>query len=483
MVNSLQTLDRAARHSGLVSLDLVVGVVVGVAGGALLVLSVTNLSVSRPEMTAATVLLGLNGALSLGGILIALRRRYPILFMAFYFDYIFFSIAPLQQIHIKWDAVLEDDPLLFIGIIQCLLFSALALGAMYFRSRSRRKSSQSNGFLTRSVVNHFDYHPQLLFVATALAIVFLLGLYGENLFTSRETLSDSLSGFDKSTTLFFTSFLTPFAFVGSVIGLRAAQKTNSWFWAVLFMILFIAALVIVNPVVTPRFRLSALVIFALLVFTGWNNTRILSLAVIFGVAVSPLLNLFRYNVALAENRTLDTFFAHMDYDGLTMMCHVEYYVTQIGYSYGSNILSALLFFVPRSVWPGKSEHITYYMFPYLEVYRDFGTDNLSSPPTAEGYFAFGIVGAIALTIVVFKAFITIEQRANASEQNAPWQLIACMSSGLALILLRGPFLIGYSEFVGHIVATLAAVVLLRPRSLFRRPPLGLGLSALSPPRS
>jgi hypothetical protein len=433
-----------------------------VAGCAFLIFCMIELNVSRPDMLEANLLLGLNGTLSIVGSYVALRLKFPIIFIIFYFDYIFFSVAPLQQIRAMFDPIFENDTYLFSAIAQCLLFSVLALGVTLQRNRSRFKRRSSNSFLSRSIMEPKTFQPHALFIVTALVITGLLVFYGSSLLTSRESFGNFLeSRLDKSTGLLVISFLNPFAFIAAVIGLRATYQSRSWHWLILFGVLLIAALFIVNPLVTARFRLSALLLFGVLVFAGWNNTRVIALSVVAGLIISPLFNSFRTDLPSSDIRGIDTFFAHMDYDGLTIMCYAVYYVAQVGYSYGLNILSGLLFFVPRSFWVDKSEHVTHYLFPYLEVSRGLTSDNLSSPIPSEGYFAFGIVGTVIFTMVVLKALATIECRAETSDDNSPWKLIACVSPMLTMILLRGPFLVGYSEFWGYVLAIVAAASLTR----------------------
>jgi hypothetical protein len=461
-MNSFHHLSRRSRLT--INLGDMFDIFVVVAGSVFLSYCMMKLYASKHDMFGANILLGLNGALSLVGLFVALRFRYPILFIIFYFDFIFFSIAPLQQILAGFDPILEYDQYLFPGIIQCLLFSILALGATFLRSRQNQKPASLRGLLSRSIIEPRHFQPYALFIATSFVIMALLLFYGTILITSREDFGQFLEArLDKGAGLLLTSFFNPFVVVAAVIGLRAAQQSRSSFWMVLFGVLLIAALFIVNPLVTARFRLSAVLLFGLLVFVGWNNTRIIALSVIAGLLISPLLNSFRTDQPTSDIRDFDTFFAHMDYEGLTIMCHTIYYVGQVGYSYGSNIISALLFFIPRPLWPDKSEHVTYYLFPYLQLYRGLSSDNLSSPVPSEGYFAFGIVGTIVFTMAVLKALITIERRADTSEEDSPWRLIACISPMLTMILLRGPFLVGYSEFWGYVLAIIAATLLLRIR--------------------
>jgi hypothetical protein len=153
----------------------------------------------------------------------------------------------------------------------------------------------------------------------------------------------------------------------------------------------------------------------------------------------------------------------MDYDAFAMTSYVVRYVGEVGYGYGSNALASFLFFVPRGLWTAKSEHVAHYVWPQVRYYRGVPTDLLSSPPTAEGFYDFGLLGAILLTATTFAAFVFLERRAEAAQRNSPLRLIICLTPTLTLITLRGSFIVGYSELWGNAVALLTAICLLRIR--------------------
>src|SRR5262245_27051689 len=63
------------------------------------------LNVERPELWDISTALTFNGALALAGFMVALRRKFPILLSCFFFDYIFFAIAPIQQLAARFDPI------------------------------------------------------------------------------------------------------------------------------------------------------------------------------------------------------------------------------------------------------------------------------------------------------------------------------------------------------------------------------------------
>jgi hypothetical protein len=421
-----------------------------------------SLDAERPEMRVYGILLGFNGYASFIGIWISLRRGFPTLLASFYFSYFFLSVAPLQQIRVRFDPIFSHDSILLTTILLCLMLTGIAFTALYFRARPVRRVSGPRGFLSRSSYDR-NFHPLALFSAVAAVSVGLLLLYGPALISTRETSTTAvLEHFDKIGLVFVTACLNAFVFIGAVIGVLAARFNNNRPWLVAFLFLLVIAEFINNPMVTARFRASELIVFALLAFFGWRNTRLLLAFLLTGVLASPLLNVFRTEaISDPERRTFETFFAHIDFDAFAMTSYAIHHVGQAAYGYGSNLLATLLFFVPRAIWTEKGQQVGPLVWPQVRYYRSVGTDVLASPPIAEGFYDYGFVGAFLLTSAIFTAFVMLERRAEAAERASPLRLLVCLSPMLAILIMRGTLIVGYSEFWGNFAALTAAVALAR----------------------
>lgn len=433
-----------------------------VAGLSLLLWVTSACMASRPETWDAATPLCINGILAEVGFAIALRGKYPVLMTCFYFDFLFLAVAPIQQIGVKFDPIFSYDVPFYTTIAACLMFTLLGLIAVYMCGRPLPRHIGHRGILARSVYGN-SYYPLVLWISVMVITAVVLAVLGPYLFVSRNELFASLAdSVDKSSSLVITTFLAPFVLIGSTIGLKGAMSKRDRGWIVAFLAaMLLASLISINPFVLPRFRVSALTLFVLLAFAGWRNARAIAWFLVSGVTISPLLNAFREGSSFAsEQRPFDAFFAHLDFDCFALTAHVIHYVGYNGYSYGSNILAGLLFFIPRAVWPEKSQHVGYYIWPQFRYYRNVWTDNLSSPPIAEGYFAYGTIGAIVFCSCVWAAFVLLERTARSAEPDSPLWFMACLTPIYAIMLLRGPFLVGYSELWGNYAALFAAVILL-----------------------
>jgi hypothetical protein len=375
----------------------------------------------------------------------------------FYFNLIFFSIAPLQQIAANWVQFYGIGDSAAYGAFLSLCVVGLGWAAFALRGRPFRRVRNTATVFQRSIHSRAG-SVLLLMTIMAVAISVAIVLYGGALLTSREArgalISDTLN---RQVAIFLYAYCQPLLVIGSVIGCIVSIKRGNLLGTLIFLTLVAGAFLVNNPLITARFRLGTLAVFCMLCFVGWNNTRVLLNFSILSLLVSPILNTLRFERTIVDPRTFFGFFAHADYDAFSIICRCIDYVATSGFSNGTNLLSAVFFFVPRSIWENKSEHMTKIMFDYLHEKVLAQTDNLSSPPVAEGYFAFGFIGAMIICALVLGVALLIERRAAASQGASTWHFIACLAPILFLITLRGPLIVGISESCGNLAALLTAI--------------------------
>lgn len=425
-----------------------------------LVASTVDLFDDQPGKWAAGLVLLVCGLVSIVGLVAALRRAQPLFVVIFYFNYIFLSIGPLRQLAIFEDPIYGDDDLVWLAVWLCLGFCVLGLPFLFQKADH---TVRSKGFMWQTV-NDGHFQPQFLFVTSLAFSLALLAFYWPALLTTREAMDTYLGAiFSKPFLILFHSFFNPFAFISVFIGWAVAWRRRSFGWVTAFTVSFIPAMLINNPLSFARFRVSAVIVFACLVQFGVKRVRFLLLLLATGTLMSSFLNTFRFNLNYGQDPDIvkGGTFASIDFHILNLLCYAIKYAQDYGYSYGANIFSAMLFFVPRAVWDSKSDYISSYLAPMISKYRFYGTDDLSSPLIAEGYFAYGIIGALLLSAAALYLLRLVEKRGLAAPWGSPWHLILCLLPMLTMILMRGPFIVGYWEVFSHIAALFAAIVLLR----------------------
>lgn len=143
----------------------------------------------------------------------------------------------------------------------------------------------------------------------------------------------------------------------------------------------------------------------LLAFDRKREKRWITYAIIFGlILVFPAANVFRNAATMSGGsiselilRNIQNTYLEAHYDAHQMFISIQQYVEKYGFSYGYQLLGALLFFVPRSIWPTKPYGTGRMAFEALSQYW---FTNVSAPLVSEGYSNFGVVGVIGFGLIV-----------------------------------------------------------------------------------
>lgn len=403
-----------------------------------------------------------NAVLAGFGVFLCLRRNLPTMMVAFGFHYVFFGLAPLQQIALNFRGIAYFPnmtailTLVFMATIACYVGFAFAL--------KKQVKIERPGLMSYSLLNGKVSFVPLFLAATAVNI-FLLFYFKDVLFTNREIFEGRMRGLGEQMFIVFHAYVLPFAVLAPIMGFGIAWKRRNYLFAFLFTLLALVGFLMVNPTTIARYQASAAIFALILVIFGWRNQRLLFLLFTAGLIVSPALGVFRYTKLAVTETNREHIFVHMDYEIIQFINFAIEYVKYYGVSWGTNITSSLLFFVPRSMWGDKSEHLGAVMSQTSILYGRYGTNNLSSPAGAEGYFAFGLIGGLVWSFAYPLTFAWMERKALRAEPYAPWQLVACALPSLVVITFRGPPAVGISETTGAIVIAAASGLLMRWRPL------------------
>ena len=93
-------------------------------------------------------------------------------------------------------------------------------------------------------------------------------------------------------------------------------------------------------------------------------------------------------------------FSTLHYDAFANIMATLEYVTHHGFSFGYQLLSALLFFIPRSIWSSKPVSTGEVVGDYLVDKHNFEFNNLSNPLVSEGFINFGFIGVLLMALVL-----------------------------------------------------------------------------------
>lgn len=225
-----------------------------------------------------------------------------------------------------------------------------------------------------------------------------------------------------------------------------------------------------NPLSANRFTAFGVLLAAGLAVVRFERQRwrtLFSIGMLTGLAVLyPLANLFRNERSRGNLRLgLDAYYT-WDFDGFQQTVNAVYYARVHGHTWGHHLLSALLFWVPRSWWEGKA-------IPAgnaVAASRGYGFQNLALPFWAETYLEFAFVGVV----VLFFFYGRLARRLDRALTATPAELGTALTVTFAAFqigLLRGP-LGAQIPFVGAAFAVLVVGVLALPDPGWRltRPP-------------
>lgn len=143
-------------------------------------------------------------------------------------------------------------------------------------------------------------------------------------------------------------------------------------------------------------------------------------------------------------------FVDMHYDSWANVVAGMQYVETEGLQLGRQLLGALLFFLPRQIWPDKPLSTGDTLGEYLVLHSNLWFTNISAPLPLEGYVDFGITGiivyAIALAVYAQRLDYFID-RGNAVDKTS-----ALYFSFYLTFVMRGAFLPAFAYGVGAYLA-------------------------------
>lgn len=212
------------------------------------------------------------------------------------------------------------------------------------------------------------------------------------------------------------------------------------------IILFLITLLLNYPVSVTRYWIGAVYIgLFLVIFKDIIKNRIFDLGMIFVfLIVFPVFQLFKwyslenlFSDNLVFNRILGAY-NNADFDAYSMFARSFSYVEIYGITYGKQLLSSLLFLIPRSIWPNKSVHTG----QLIAESQGQTFTNLSCPLIAEGYINFGYLGICIYAIIIAKLIKYFDNKFwNRNNKNNITYIdfIYPFLLGLLIFLLRGAF--------------------------------------------
>lgn len=170
--------------------------------------------------------------------------------------------------------------------------------------------------------------------------------------------------------------------------------------------------------------------------------------------IFPIMSISRYS-RIAINQKFSTAndvftfsFSGGDFDAYTSFCSTLQYVDKQGITWGNQLETVLLFFVPRNIWPSKS--IGSGALVNQIPHSDFS--NFCCPYIAEGYINFGLVGSLAFISILAWAISRYDFHFWQKEQTNFPHLFYPIGIGMLYFMLRGDLLSSFAYLVGFYIS-------------------------------
>jgi oligosaccharide repeat unit polymerase len=229
--------------------------------------------------------------------------------------------------------------------------------------------------------------------------------------------------------------------------------------APLFLLVILFAFI--SPVGIPRSLAGALyipVLTLVLMPRLYSKYAIICIVIFSVLFAAPVFDIFRSGdlsgqIDLAANFNLSYLFAgHFDaFYNLVQVVELRFSTA------GLQLIGALLFWVPRALWPGKPVGTSFDFAPYAGML----SDNVSFPLPAEFYADYGLVGVILGMFLVGVLYRRLDKFLSRKRRPGSLSAYICVIAHqevaiLGIYLLRGSFLGSFSYTVG--VASTFAVL-------------------------
>lgn len=384
----------------------------------------------------------LNILISFYGI-VADKQAFSLNKIFWIFNLLFLSIVPFGQFllgEFPWGRSFTNQTILFTNglILLCQIVY------VFVRQKTNNKTKE-----TPNKTVAFSFKKKPLFILYFFASALLILLSNDGRFWAR---SNGISIENGTIQLLVDKVLRGICLFGlfaSILLWQEKKLSNS----LLFLIILIG--IIANfPTAIPRYWLATFYFGAMLVFLKEylkkHNQIFATFLVGSIILVFPILSIARFSISEVKTKfsTIQDVFSYSflggDFDAYSSLCSTINYVSTNGITWGKQLATVLLFFVPRSFWPSKSVG-SGALVNTLE-HSDF--TNFSSTFIAEGYINFGLIGSI-IFIIGLAIFIARYDHWYWFSGRKNFNFIVYPAAiGMMFFMLRGDLLSSFAYSVG-----------------------------------
>ena len=376
------------------------------------------------------------------------RHSYSFDMMFWLFGLFFFGIAPMLQFisnTYAWDLIPQEAEVQRTNLFILLWLCCYLLGRSW-----NIELKISKGYMRLDKNQRYTYRINpyalncLLILSVLITVYFVITVGFVNLFTRATNVNETLDGPVALIVHHGFRNIVLFTLVLSILHARCREIISYK-----PIVAFVCCLISNAPTGLPRNMMASFYGGLLIILlANASKKRWITFAIIGGlVIIFPAINVFRSlsnvtsgNLIVMIIESIQNTYLEGDYDAHQMFISIQRWVEQDGFQNGRQLIGALFFFVPRSIWPTKPLGTGRSAF---EATDQYWFSNVSAPLVSEAWVNFGVVGIIAFGILL--GYVT--KRVD----NRYW----CNREECSLIRIAYPFLMLMFFFMqrGDLMAT------------------------------
>lgn len=386
-------------------------------------------------------------SISIYGMYFGDRYNYSLNKIFYLFVFFFFGISPAIEFSLNiwyWNGnqINEIEYIRMNIIIIFILLFYIYFYNFFFRIKELKIEKRIITFFSKKLKSK----KKVTFILVTISLISLIVLLYINKFSIYSLILRGGEGVERVKTekmigLLINQFVKPLSIVCLII-----FKIKNIKYRLVEVILFGIVLLTNFPTSGARFYIAAVYIPLILLYVSFCKKKlVLNQSLILGILfLFPLFDEMRRFSGIENLRFGFKFrmFLEGHFDSYQNFLRV---VSSDIVTYGRQLLTSILFFVPRKLWSGKSIGSG----AYLQKEIGLSYDNIAMNYFGEGYINFGYIGIIIFTMIL--AFI------NSRLDKIYWlklkktnvfKGIYLLSLGLLFFILRGDLLSGLAFTVG-----------------------------------
>lgn len=392
-------------------------------------------------------------------------RGFSINIVHWIFVYIFLFLAPMFQFRYSdfpWNLSPTNGDIIAANLV-IILWSIIYMFARLIKSKDYKAKVISN--------HSAKIHPITIgisFLLSTIIIIYALIRIGFINLLSRYSYTNSL--FESGNSMLFLIFNTTirsfaiFSFVLLLFYIKG--KRQNVFRLFLLLISGFYVFLLYFPLGSGRFWLYMIYLgIFILLFKKIKGRYTLFIVTLFGlVYILPIINIFRYSNFLDSNFSItftdgmaETFLSG-DFDAYSMIVRTISFVSDNGITFGYQLLGAIFFFIPRSIWSNKPIGSGAFIGEHLGL----AFTNISSPIIAEAIINFGYIGVVLIAFIFSRLVLKLDRRYNYYSSNRSPIIINLLYPfivGFTFLIMRGDLLSAFSNLIGFIIPAIILLII------------------------